>query len=307
MKTLIAWLKIIRPPIAFIACLGVIVGALNSASFLKIDVSSFQIIMLILGAFFLASGLMIHNDVTDLKSDKVNRPNKPLSTGIIRVKTAFITSIALMFLSIIIALFINIRNNGDLNWTCGALTFLIVLVGVCYNYYGKYYGIWGHIAVAFGVGAIPYWGSIAIFPERTFLMFPFALAIFTQEIGREIMVNAGDYKGDFKAGFKTLPVQIGIKRSMLVALVFYLAFIPLYILPIYDWLGIGVPHVFNQMYLIGGTLFAVTLLLTWILTYRVLLQGDEKKIWIAFERYERTGTRVGVIVFQIFLLLDVFF
>ena len=307
MKTLIAWFRIIRPPIAFIACLGVIVGALNSASFLKTELSSFQIIMILLGAFFLASGIMIHNDVTDLKSDKVNRPNKPLSTGIISVKTAFVTSIAMMFLSIIIALFIDIRNNGDLNWTCGALTFLLVLVATCYNYYGKYHGIWGHIAVAFGVGSIPYWGSIAVFPEQIFLMLPIALAIFTQEIGREIMVNAGDYKGDLKAGFKTLPVQIGIKRSMLVAIVFYLAFIPLYLLPTYDWLGIGVPHVFNQMYLIGGTLFAVTLLLTWILTYRVVLQGDEKKIWTAFERYERTGTRVMVIVFQIFLLLDVFF
>ena len=52
-------------------------------------------------------------------------------------------------------------------------------------------------------------------------------------------------------------------------------------------------------YLVGGAVFVVSLLLTWVLTYLVVLQNDEKKIWHAFERYERTGTRVMVIVFQV--------
>ncbi len=307
MKTLTAWIRIIRPPIIFISCLGVLVGALNSAVFLKTELSNFQIFMVLLGSFFLASGLMVHNDVTDLESDKVNRPHKPLSTGVIRVKKANVVGPILMILSIFIALLVNIKDNGALNVNCGILTFLIVLMGLCYNHYGKYHGIWGHITVAVGVGIIPYWGSIAVFPNEIFLMLPIALAIFTQEIGREIMVNAGDFRGDLKAGFKTLPIQLGRKRSMLIALVFYLTFIPLYLLPAYDWLGLGVPQVFGPLYLIGGTLFATSLLLTWILTYRVVLQDNEKKIWTAFERYERTGTRVMVVVFQIFLLLEIFY
>jgi len=307
MKTLTAWIRIIRPPIVFISCLGVLVGALNSAVFLKTELSSFQIFMALLGSFFLASGLMVHNDVTDLESDKVNRPHKPLSTGVISVKTPYVVGPFLMILSIFIALLVNIKDTGALNVNCGILTFLIVFMGLGYNHYGKYHGIWGHIIVAVGVGVIPYWGSIAVFPNEIFLMLPIALAVFTQEIGREIMVNAGDFRGDLKAGFRTLPLQLGRKRSMLIALVFYLAFIPLYPLPAYDWLGLGVPQVFGPLYLIGGTLFATSLLLTWILTYRVVLQDNEKKIWAAFERYERTGTRVMVIVFQIFLLLEIFY
>jgi len=94
---------------------------------------------------------------------------------------------------------------------------------------------------------------------------------------------------------------------MYVALFFYLAFIPIFPLPAHDWIGIGVPQVFGTVYLIGGILFALALLLTWVLTYRVVLQNDEKKIWAAFERYERTGTRVMIIVFQVFLLLEVFY
>jgi len=304
---LFAWIKIIRPPIVLISCLGAVVGALNTAVFLDINLSGFQVFMVLLGAGFLAAGLMVHNDVTDLNSDKINRPHKPLPSGLIGVKTAYITGLILMILSIFVALTINLKDEGHLNWYCGVFTTILVVIGIYYNHYGKYHGIIGHIAVAFGVGAIPYWGSIAVFSKNYLLMLPLAVAIFTQEIGREIMVCAGDFTGDLKSGFKTIPVKLGRKKAMYIALLFYLAFIPIYPLPAFNWTGLDIPQIFGSVYLIGGTLFALSLLLTWLLTYRVVLQNNEKKIWAAFERYERTGTRVMVIVFQLFLLLEVFY
>jgi geranylgeranylglycerol-phosphate geranylgeranyltransferase len=310
MEKLLAWLRIIRPPIVVISCLGALIGALNVSSYINdgiIKLSLFQITMIIIGASFLSAGLMIHNDVTDLKSDKVNRPHKPLPSGRINTKTAQVTGLLLMILSIFVALLVNINDNGPLNWRCGILTLTIVIVGVGYNHYGKYHGIFGHILVAYGVGAIPYWGAIAIAPEpnRLFLMLPFALALFTQEIGREIMVNAGDFNGDLKAGYKTLPVLLGRKKAMYVALVFYLAFIPIFPISYFGW--IGAEKIFSNIYLIGATIFALALLVTWILTYRIVLQNDEKKIWSAFEKYERTGTRVMVLFFQVMLLLEAFY
>jgi len=307
MNKLLAWLRIIRPPIVAISCLGALVGALNVSAYLDIKLSLFQISMIIIGSAFLSAGLMIHNDVTDLKSDKVNRPHKPLPSGRIRSKTAQVTGLILMILSVFIALLININDNGSLNWKCGILTLSIVIIGVCYNHYGKYHGIFGHIAVAYGVGAIPYWGAIAIAsgPEHLLLMLPLALALFTQEIGREIMVNAGDFNGDLKAGYKTLPILLGRKKAMYVALVFYLAFIPIFPISYFGW--IGAEKVFGHIYLIGATIFVLSLLITWILTYRVVLQNDEKKIWRAFEKYERTGTRIMVIFFQIMLFLEAFY
>ena len=306
MNRFIAWFRLIRPPIVFISCLGATVAALNSSIYLNgnIEISFFQIFMVLIAAAFLSAGLMVYNDVTDLRSDKTNRPGKPLPAGTIDEKTALIAGIALMSISIIIALFINIKDTGLINWNCSFLTIVIIIVGLYYNHYGKSHGILGHITVALGVGAIPYWGSIAIFPDAFLLMAPLSIAIFIQEIGREIMVNAGDFTGDLRAGFKTLPVRIGRKRSMYTALIFYLIFIPLYPLPAFDWIGLGIPRIFGSLYLIGGTLLAVSLLLTWILTYRVVLRNDEKKTWIAFEKYERTGTRIMIIVFQIFLLLE---
>lgn len=310
MKKLLAWFRIVRPPIVIISCLGALVGALNVSLFINagiIKLSLFQLLMIIIGASFLSAGLMIHNDVTDLKSDKINRPHKALPSGKIKLKTAKITGLLFMVLSIFVSLLINIYDTGLINWICGVLTVSIVIVGVGYNHYGKYHGIFGNVLVAYGVGSIPYWGAIAIVPkpEHLFLMFPLALAIFTQEIGREIMVNAGDYKGDLKAGFKTLPVLVGRKKAMHIALIFYLAFIPIFPIPYFGW--IGAEKVFGNIYLIGATIYIFALLITWILTYKVVLKGNEKKIWQAFEMYERTGTRVMVIFFQIMLFLEAFY
>jgi len=306
-ELILAWLRMVRLPIMFLCCFGALVGALNTAVFLDVKLSFIQMILIILGPAFLSTGTMIHNDVPDLESDRINRPYKPLPRGIIKEKTANITGLFLMFSSIIIALFINYFDYGELNWNCAILTTFLVLVGLYYNYYGKKHGIFGHISVAIGVGAIPFWGAISAFPNELLIMLPLAIAIFFQEVGREIMVCVGDYVGDLKAGWKTTPVNLGRKKSMYVALIFYLAFIPLFPIPAFNWTGLELPLVFGNVYLIGGSLLAITLILTWLFSYIAVLSQDEKKIWKAFERYERTGTRAMIIVFQIFILLEIFY
>ena len=308
MKKMLAWLRIIRPPIVFISCFGALVGAFNAIIYLNngtIALSLSQIVLFLLGAASLASGLMIHNDVTDLKSDSVNRPNKPLPAGKIGIKTAQLIGLSLMVFSIFVALLINYWETQELNWPCGILTIFIVILGIIYNYFGKYHGIFGHVAVAFGVGAIPFWGAISVAPQRIFLMAPLAIAIFIMEIGREIMVNAGDFKGDLEAGYKTLPVQLGRKKAMYIAIIFYLAFLFIYPIPYFGWFGAD--PIFGLSYLIGATLFGISLILTWILTYRIVIKNDEERIWDAFEKYERTGTRIMVIFFQIMLFVEVFY
>ena len=91
-------------------------------------------------------------------------------------------------------------------------------------------------------------------------------------------------------------------------LFFYLLFIPIFPLSAFDWTGLGFPKIFGAIYLIGGGILAASLVLTWLLTYNVVIKTDEEtKIWKSFERYERTGTRMMIIVFQIFILLEVFF
>ena len=320
MKKLEAWFRVVRPPIVIISIFGATVGALNVTLPQDIAIDPLSFILMMLGAGMLGAGLMVHNDYTDLESDRVNRPHKPLPQNIISPKTAKYTGLALMYLAILISIVIGPFNPidsaytpYDLNIPLIILTIAVVYIGIIYNQKGKYTGIWGHVMVAFGVGVIPLWGALALQPQVPALMLPLALAIFIMEIGREIMVCAGDIKGDIEAGYKTTPVRVGRLRSMHIALVFYLLFIPIYPLPylenipFFDTGRFGFEKIFGELYFWGATIFLLILLLTWADTYRVARKDNDKATWNAFERNIRTGPRLGVFFFQVILLLEAFY
>lgn len=312
MNRLEAWFRVVRPPIVIISIFGASVGALNVTLPRGVALDPLAFFLTLLGAAVLAAGLMVHNDYTDLESDRVNRPHKVLPRNIIKPKTANYTGLGLMLSTVIIAVLIGPVNPIDSSYTPYGinvpliiLTIAVVIIGILYNYEGKYTGIWGHVMVAFGVGAIPLWGAIAMQPQLPLLMVPLALAIFIMEIGREIMVCAGDIKGDIEAGYRTTPVRAGRLMSMNIALSFYIFSIPFFPIAYYGWLGFD--KVFGDLYLIGSILFVLMLLATWVDTYRVAVKGNAKKTWDAFERNIRTGTRVGVFLFQVVLFVEAFY
>ncbi len=311
MNKIEAWFRVVRPPIVFISIFGASVGALNVTLAQHVYLDPFAFLLLIISSGLLAAGLMVHNDYTDLASDRVNRPQKPLPIGIIAPRTANIVGIVAMGLAVILSFCTTLTLEPNaaylpygLNLPCGFLTLIVMLVGILYNRVGKYTGLTGHVMVAFGVGVIPYWGAIAVHPTDLVSMVPLAIAIAVMEVGREIMVCAGDIKGDIKAGYKTTPVRMGRERSLWIVLLFYLGFIPIFPISYFGWFGF--PVMFGWLYLWGAIIFEIILIITWLDTYRVMKKGDDSKTWRAFERNIRTGTRLGVIFFQFILLFEVF-
>jgi geranylgeranylglycerol-phosphate geranylgeranyltransferase len=297
MEKLEAWFKIIRPPILFISALGAAVGALNVD--LNPDPITFWL-ALIAWAPLVYTGIMIHNDYTDLESDKVNRPNKPIPSGGISPNTARYTGLGMMFGGTALAFLINI-HKGEINYSAGLVALSLTIVGIVYNHWGKGWGIWGNVFVAYGVAIIPFYGGVAMEPMDGILaMAPLTISIFIMEIGREIIVCAEDVEGDIKAGFKTFPVRIGAKKAMYVAVVFYVGYALLYPAPyLFRW-DILPSLYYDPVYLVGATIFAIVLFVTWYLT---LVQMTEKAFW----NYIRTGTRVGVIFFQFILLISAYY
>jgi geranylgeranylglycerol-phosphate geranylgeranyltransferase len=297
MEKLEAWFKIIRPPILFISALGAAVGALNVD--LDPDPITFWL-ALIAWAPLVYTGIMIHNDYTDLESDKVNRPNKPIPSGAISPNTARFTGLGMIFGGTTLAFLINI-HKGEINYSAGLVALSLTIVGIVYNHWGKGWGIWGNVFVAYGVAIIPFYGGVAMEPMDGILaMAPLTISIFIMEIGREIIVCAEDVEGDIKAGFKTFPVRIGAKKAMYVAVVFYVGYALLYPAPyLFRW-DILPSLYYDPVYLVGATIFAIVLFVTWYLT---LIQMTEKAFW----NYIRTGTRVGVIFFQFILLISAYY
>jgi geranylgeranylglycerol-phosphate geranylgeranyltransferase len=296
-----AWFRIIRPPILLISALGAAVGALNVTVGRGIDPDPVTFwLALIAWAPLVYTGIMIHNDYTDLESDKVNRPHKPVPSGAISPAAARYSGLGMMFVGTGMAFFIDI-HNGNINLSAGLVALSLTIIGIVYNKWGKGWGIWGNIFVAYGVAIIPFYGAVAMEPiDGILMMAPLTIAIFVMEIGREIIVCAEDVEGDIKAGFNTFPVRVGQKKSMYYAVMFYIGYAIIYPLPFIMRCGILPGLYYDPIYLFGATVFAIVLFGTWYLTLR---QMTEKAFW----NYIRTGTRVGVLFFQFILLISAFY
>lgn len=293
-----AWFRVIRPPIVIISVVGASTGALNVTIGQGEDLEMATYAMMCLYSALLAAGLMVHNDYYDLPSDRVTRPGKPLPSGAIRPQVAKWTGFALMALAVLVGLLARFPAEGVVDLPTAAVVALVFVVGLYYNARGKHAGLAGHVMVAVGVGLIPYAGAV---PFGDYVsMAPLALGIGVMEVGREIMVCAGDIEGDRAAGFSTLPVRLGRRRSLLVALAFYLASVPilyLYLPALSSLVPSLAPDVFGPAYLVGAGLFMAALLALWALVWR-------SPVWDSFEAYIRTGSRVVIFLFQLLLLSE---
>lgn len=296
-----AWVRMVRPPIVIISVVGASVGALNVTIGQGDDLLHATYAMTCLFAALLAAGLMVHNDYYDLPSDRVTRPGKPLPAGAIRPETAKWTGFGLMAAAVLVALMGRWWDFEELDLPTALMVAFVFLVGLYYNARGKHTGLAGHAMVAIGVGLIPYVGAM---PFADYVsMAPLAAGIGVMEVGREIMVCAGDIEGDRAAGFKTLPVRLGRRNSLLVALGFYIASVPFFYLYLPSTAerlpGLGT-DVFGPLYFVGAGLFMASLLVLWALVWR-------NPVWDSFEAYIRTGSRLVIFLFQMLLLAEAFF
>ena len=291
------WALIARPPIVLISVVGASVGFLNITIGEGRALPTVGYAANALAAGLLAAGLMVHNDYYDLASDKVNRPHKVLAQGRIKERTARDVGFALMVLGVLVSFAGHPRDSflDSLNFTAGLIAVTVVADGLLYNTIGKKHGIGGHIEVAYGVALIPIFGAAGA--GDVLLLWPLGLGLFVMEIGREIVVGAGDIEGDRKAGWITLAVKVGMRKALVVALLLYIVSLPLFLAPwVFPGFAAWRP---SPLYLIGSVGFIAGLVALWIPCWR-------KPEFGTFERFIRTGSRVLVLVFQIILLAEAF-
>ncbi|MDG6220140.1 MAG: UbiA family prenyltransferase [Candidatus Thermoplasmatota archaeon] len=306
-----AWFRIVRPPIVFIGVFGSTVTALifqgtPGAMDFAVPLHLWAFIWSMFCWGMLWGGIMVHNDYTDLKSDKYNKPHKPIPCGAITPRQAHLGGLAMMTFGWLLPIPILMLIDVWFAVAAAFWGFTLWFVGVYYDYWGKGHGAAGHASVAWGVALIPLYGGALVSPYAGFaLLLPLFLALFISEIGREILVCCHDYYGDIKQGWLTTPVVRGRMTAMRHVPIWYLGFIPFYAIPYFGWLGY--PAYFSPIYFWGYTIFILGLYVTWAAIYKTMLgTRDEKKIQWSFELYARTGTRLFIIFTQFVMLAEAF-
>lgn len=196
----------------------IVLGAFPSILTVPIALSLLVPIFSEMGSFAL-------NDYLDIETDRLNKKtDRPLVKGTIAPKFALWFSILSLAISIALSFFINFFSF--------AIALVFNLLAVLYNWKLKDLPLVGNIYIALTM-AIPFvFGNFVVSPSLSPVALVLAVLGFVAGLAREIIKSVQDMEGDIKGRkSKTLPVVIGKRYSLFLAVILYLLFIPLSALP----------------------------------------------------------------------------
>lgn len=195
------------------------------------------------GAFITAAANAI-NDVYDLEIDRINRPDRPLPSGVISPQEAFAFSIFFFLCGIMSSAFIN-RETLII-----AILFSVLLY--LYSSTLKRQVLIGNFTVSLATAFAFIYGGAAV-GHIDNALFP-AIFAFLMHFGREIIKDMEDVKGDAKDGAQTLPIRYGIRPAQSLTTVLLIALIVITQLPYFI-------SIYGMWYLIVVNLGVNTVLL----------------------------------------------
>lgn len=224
---LAALFKMTRPKNIVIAIITLIVGY----ALLKNCPSMLSLVLQSLGFAFAIGFANIQNDILDLESDKMNRPERPLVTGKVSVKAARRAWIIMFVLMLLCgggdSLIQTFSNNNQLflgeSWAATRYLFfplwfflLLGLLLIAYNRWLKHIPLLKNMTVAFLCTTPLLFAAQHFFQFNTDCKDEFLWAIipaipfaFLLTTAREIYKDLEDETGDLKAGIMTFPLIAG--------------------------------------------------------------------------------------------------
>ena len=201
---------------------------------IQLTLSTLQFSLLVITTFFIAAAGNIINDVYDIETDLVNKPNKVIVGKTLSEKTALNLFIALNVLGVGLGFYLSNTIGRS-----GFAVIFVIISALLYIYasYLKQTLLIGNIVVSILVGLsiliVPVFDLIpsitesnrALYLDIFKITFNYAVFAFMINLLREIIKDIEDINGDYKAQMKTLPILIGRERTTMFT--FALSFIPL--------------------------------------------------------------------------------
>lgn len=168
-------------------------------------------------AVFLISGAgNVINDYFDIRIDSINRPERPIPSGRVKLKEALYFSYILFSLGSLLAI--------SINPICGFIALFNSLLLIFYAKTLKVTPLLGNLSIGYLTGSSFLFGA-SVFGfeglEALFVLFLLAALAIT---AREIVKDIEDMEGDKMDGADTLPLRVGAKKaSYLAVLIGFLA------------------------------------------------------------------------------------
>ena len=229
LRPIYGFIQLSRPKNAFAASVLTLIGFILSLKLYGTDplgYSNFPNILLplifphhsliIVGSFFATffattAGNVI-NDYFDNDIDKINAPNRPIPIGSVSKSHALLFSVFLFFTAFIFCLFL-----PPFAITIAIINFALLIL---YTPFFKRRPFIGNIIVSYLGGSTILFGSASligsgVFQNELFLILFFL--IFLSTYSREVIKDIEDMEGDNDQNLKTLPLTIGVNKSILIS------------------------------------------------------------------------------------------
>lgn len=229
------YLKIIRLPNLGIIVLTqyllriCIIGTYFGFSGVGPAMSEFNFFLLVLSTVSIAAGGYVINDIFDVETDQINKPDKILINKFIPISIAYRLYYGLTIAGTLIGFYLAFAVQYLL------LGFIFVATVLLLWYYSSKYQkkvLWGNLFIsglsamviiivwlfelyALRVDILTYTEVMKQINIVSILVAAYALFAFLVSMIREITKDVEDMDGDKKAAYTTLPIVVGIKKTKL--------------------------------------------------------------------------------------------
>lgn len=195
---MLSYLRILRPSVVMLALVAVAVGALVSRMVLDYSNLFLLAVSLLVAGLVTGAGNVV-NDYYDYAIDRINKPKRPIPSGMIKRKSAAIYAAILYALAITLTI-------SFLNTNMAVLALFNILVTVAYSWKIKR-TILGHFVDSWLASSAFLFGALISAINIPILLL-FTMSYFGN-LAREIAKGIEDMAGDRKQKARTLAVMGG--------------------------------------------------------------------------------------------------
>jgi geranylgeranylglycerol-phosphate geranylgeranyltransferase len=177
------------------------------------------------------------NDYLDRETDRINHPERPIPSGKLKPGQALFFSLVFFAISLLLALFLSFIAKS-------LLVVVIVVIAlasqIAYELRFKHEKIIGNIIIGTQTALAFIFGGVVV--GKTLIPGIIAIAVFLSIVGREIIKDIEDIKGDKDR--ITLPMKLGVRKAGIVAALLIILAVLISPLPYYPL------HQFGWEYLV---------------------------------------------------------
>jgi len=275
----------------------------NVASAFVKPLFTFEFFLLLTSTVLIAAAGNIINDYFDVKSDRVNKPEKVIIGVHIKRRWAIVFNWTFNSLAFLISLYLSWKMQNI--WLL-VIPFLSMNILWFYSMYYKRKFLVGNILIAALTGILPFY--VYEFHFNTFLhsdswinsmlddyIFIYCFFAFMFNFMREIVKDMADIKGDLKLHSRTLPIELGIKKTKIILSGLYAASI----LPLIFYIVTEFDKFSNDLYDINQQLIFIGLLILVVVSafvsFIILVKFNQPKKYLLASNLLKLAMLFGLI------------